>query len=93
MYINFEISVKFKRNRSLTKEEIEAYWRSKRKLEEEHLRAVSMPVDRYVDRETVGIGYKRSSSFPPVKDVAAEAELAQNDLERENLEKLKKIGW
>ncbi|XP_038886573.1 uncharacterized protein LOC120076743 [Benincasa hispida] len=86
-------SVKFKRNRSLTKDEIEAYWKSKKKSEEEHLRAISMPVDRYIDRETVGIDYKRSSSFPPAKDVSAEAEFAENDLERENLEKLKKIGW
>lgn len=89
---NFEISVKFKRNRSLTKEEIDAYWKSKRKLEEEHLRAISLPVDRY-DREKVGIDYKRSSSFPPARDVAVESKFVENKLDRKNLEELKKVGW
>ena len=91
---NFEISVKFKRNRSLTKEEIEAYWKSKRKLEKEHLRAVSLPVDDRYDCETVGLDYKRSSSFPPAKDdVAVEAKFVENKMDRKNLEELKKIGW
>lgn len=89
---NFEISVKFKRNRSLTKEEIDAYWKSKRKLEEEHLRAISLPVDRY-DREKVGIDYKRSSSFPPARDVAVESKFVENKLDRKNLEELEKVGW
>lgn len=39
------ISVIRKRNRSLTKEEIDAYWRSKKKTEEEHLKAISSPSD------------------------------------------------
>ncbi|MED6135953.1 hypothetical protein PIB30_051568 [Stylosanthes scabra] len=30
-----------KRNRSLTKDEIDAYWRTKKKIEEEHLRSIS----------------------------------------------------
>lgn len=30
-----------KRNRSLTKDEIDAYWKSKKKIEEEHLTAIS----------------------------------------------------
>lgn len=34
-------SAKLKRNRSLTKEEIDAYWRLKKKIEEDHLRAIS----------------------------------------------------
>ena len=34
-------SATLKRNRSLTKEEIDAYWRSKKEKEEEHLRAIS----------------------------------------------------
>lgn len=93
MVYNFEFSVKFKRNRSLTKEEIEAYWRSKRKLEEEHLRAISMPMDRRADCDTVGIDFKRSGSFPPATDVAAEAGFAERDLERKSHEKLEKIGW
>lgn len=88
-----EFSVKFKRNRSLTKEEIEAYWRSKRKLEEEHLRAISMPVDPHVDRDVVGIDYKRSSSFPPANGTAEEVFVNRSDFERKNLEKLKPNDW
>ncbi|KAG5109826.1 hypothetical protein JHK82_039049 [Glycine max] len=34
-------SATLKRNRSLTKDEIDAYWKSKKKIEEEHLRAIS----------------------------------------------------
>uniref|UniRef100_A0A2P2JLG0 Uncharacterized protein n=1 Tax=Rhizophora mucronata TaxID=61149 RepID=A0A2P2JLG0_RHIMU len=34
---------KYKRNWSFTKEEIEAYWNSKKKIQEEHLRAISSP--------------------------------------------------
>lgn len=33
--------MKLQRNRSLTKEEIDAYWRSKKQKEEEHLREIS----------------------------------------------------
>ncbi|PNY14875.1 hypothetical protein L195_g011563 [Trifolium pratense] len=34
-------SATLKRNQSLTKDEIDAYWKSKKKIEEEHLRAIS----------------------------------------------------
>lgn len=33
--------MKFKRNKSLTKEEINAFWREKKRVEEEHLKAIS----------------------------------------------------
>lgn len=52
-----------------------------------------MPVDRYVDRDTLGIDYKRSSSFPPATGAAEEKGFAESDVERKNLEKLKKNGW
>lgn len=35
------VSATLKRNRSLTKDEIEAFWKSKKKIEEEHLTAIS----------------------------------------------------
>ncbi|CAI9755876.1 unnamed protein product [Fraxinus pennsylvanica] len=35
-------AVKFQRNKSLTKEEIEAFWKSKKRKEEEHLREISV---------------------------------------------------
>lgn len=41
MLFNLNVSATLKRNRSLTKDEIDAYWKSKKKIEEEHLRAIS----------------------------------------------------
>lgn len=38
---NLNVSATLKRNRSLTKDEIDAYWKSKKKIDEEHLRAIS----------------------------------------------------
>ncbi|CAN4122865.1 unnamed protein product [Withania somnifera] len=35
-------AMKYRKNKSLTKEEIEAYWRSKKQIEEEHQRYISM---------------------------------------------------
>uniref|UniRef100_A0A2P2JLH2 Uncharacterized protein n=1 Tax=Rhizophora mucronata TaxID=61149 RepID=A0A2P2JLH2_RHIMU len=44
MVFNWSIvPAKYKRNWSFTKEEIEAYWNSKKKIQEEHLRAISSP--------------------------------------------------
>ncbi|XVF36085.1 hypothetical protein REPUB_Repub19eG0027900 [Reevesia pubescens] len=62
-------SVIRKRNRSLTKEEIEAYWRSKKKIEEEHLKAIFSPSDSRSKLETPIFEdyerkYMRSSSMP-----------------------------
>ncbi|XP_027332593.1 uncharacterized protein LOC113847594 [Abrus precatorius] len=34
-------SATLKRNRSLTKDEIDAYWKSRKKIEEEHLKAIA----------------------------------------------------
>ncbi|KAF3446333.1 hypothetical protein FNV43_RR11512 [Rhamnella rubrinervis] len=58
----------YKRNRSFTKEEIEAYWRSKQKTEEEHLKDISTPSDTTNQQEAAGKvletgrRYERSSS-------------------------------
>ncbi|XP_009612498.1 uncharacterized protein LOC107769480 [Nicotiana tabacum] len=35
-------AMKYRKSKSLTKEEIEAYWRSKKQIEEEHQRYISM---------------------------------------------------
>lgn len=37
----FIVSATLQRNLSLTKNEIDAYWKSKKKIEEEHFRAIS----------------------------------------------------
>jgi len=34
-------SVQYRRNRSLTRGEIDAYWRLKKRIEEDHLKAIS----------------------------------------------------
>ncbi|XVE69859.1 hypothetical protein DITRI_Ditri10aG0025400 [Diplodiscus trichospermus] len=88
------ISAIRKRNRSLTKEEIEAYWRSKKKTEEEHLKAISSPSGSSSQLETpfeeYGSKYMRSSSMPLPNtkqgflDMDAETSL-------ENI--IKKNGW
>jgi len=76
--------VRFQRNKSETKEEIEAYWRSMKKDEEEHLGATSEEsILKEPERKI-----QRSSSVPSSKegllDVGTET----------SLEKLiKKNGW
>lgn len=64
--------VKVKRNQSLTKEEIEAYWRAKKKTEEEHLKAVSSLSESdsveiqeiSTNNESDEVKYQRSISLP-----------------------------
>ncbi|CAK7346350.1 unnamed protein product [Dovyalis caffra] len=86
-------SVKYRRNRSLTKGEIDAYWRLKKKTEEDHLKAISsLSSSSQQDgtHEDYGIEFQRSSSFPPANTKEGFA-----DMETEaSLEQLiKKNGW
>ncbi|XP_010246920.1 PREDICTED: uncharacterized protein LOC104590085 [Nelumbo nucifera] len=55
---------KFSRSRSFTKEEIEAYWRSKKKTEKEHLKAISGLQDQNQEMANMDSGgvLQRSSS-------------------------------
>ncbi|XVF73770.1 hypothetical protein PTKIN_Ptkin13bG0008400 [Pterospermum kingtungense] len=83
-----------KRNRSLTKEEIEAYWRSKKKTEEEHLKAIFSPSDSCNQLETpfekYGSKYTRSSSMPLPNSKQGFVDMdAETSLE--NI--IKKNGW
>ncbi|CAN1126995.1 hypothetical protein LINPERHAP1_LOCUS34487 [Linum perenne] len=66
-------SAKYKRNMSLTKEEIDAFWNLKKKVHEEHLQAVS-------PRSQDGSG--SSASW------ATDQETAVGSSDSENLEKL-----
>ncbi|EEF52594.1 uncharacterized protein LOC8288949 [Ricinus communis] len=69
-------SVKYKKNWSFTKEEIEAYWKLKKKTEEEHLKAISTPSEddtNYDDND--GIKLKRSSSLPEARTKEKEKSL------------------
>ncbi|XP_028757751.1 uncharacterized protein LOC114731047 [Neltuma alba] len=59
-------SAKLKRNQSLTKEEIDSYWKLKKKTEEEHLRAISnlsetIKENKYEESETK---LQKSKSMP-----------------------------
>ncbi|KAK9220310.1 hypothetical protein WN943_008960 [Citrus x changshan-huyou] len=86
---------KIKRNQSLTKDEIEAYWRAKKKTEEEHLKAVSSPSDSVQKQEISTnneseIKYQRSNSLPMA---TTKTGLMEVD-EETSLEKfIKKQGW
>ncbi|KAA8537608.1 hypothetical protein F0562_027216 [Nyssa sinensis] len=79
--------VKLQRNRSSTKEEIETYWRSKKKKEEEHLKAISDLTHRGHDQMQQSANvYERSSSLPSVS-------MKEYFLDRETEESLEKNGW
>ncbi|XP_042495204.1 uncharacterized protein LOC122074459 [Macadamia integrifolia] len=61
-------SAKYLRNRSFTKEEIEAYWRSKKTTEEEHLRSTLSSLQETTHQESgqkeSGVRLERSNSLP-----------------------------
>ncbi|CDP07497.1 unnamed protein product [Coffea canephora] len=83
---------KLRRNSSLTREEIQAFWKSKKQKEEEHLRDISMLSPRSQENvfEDARMRNRRSDSLP-----AQDAK--EEDLDPEtasNLEKLiLKHGW
>ncbi|XP_011007465.1 PREDICTED: uncharacterized protein LOC105113131 isoform X1 [Populus euphratica] len=86
-------SVKYRRNRSLTRGEIDAYWRSKKRIEEDHLKAISGLSSSSQDGvdEDHGIQFQRSSSLPAAttKEVFMDMETDQASLEQ----LIKKNGW
>ncbi|EOY14796.1 DNA polymerase epsilon catalytic subunit A, putative [Theobroma cacao] len=87
-------SVIRKRNRSLTKEEIDAYWRSKKKTEEEHLKAISSASDSCsqleIPFEKYGRQYMRSSSMPLPN---TKQSFLDTDTETSLENIIKKNGW
>lgn len=56
----FTVSATLKRNLSLTKNEIDAYWKSKKKIEEEHFRAISN-LSETIDQ----VSYSKSNLYLP----------------------------
>ncbi|MBA0659102.1 hypothetical protein Goklo_011262 [Gossypium klotzschianum] len=82
------------RNRSLTKEEIEAYWKSKKKTEEDHLKAIYSPSDSSNQLEIPSQGYgrsiMRSSSMPSPH---TEQGFLHIDAETSLEDIVKKNGW
>ncbi|KAH8509458.1 hypothetical protein H0E87_011283 [Populus deltoides] len=86
-------SMKYRRNRSLTRGEIDAYWRLKKRTEEDHLKAISGLSSNSQDGadEDHGIEFQRSSSLPAAttKERFMDMETDQASLEQ----LIKKNGW
>ncbi|KAF9686809.1 hypothetical protein SADUNF_Sadunf02G0028400 [Salix dunnii] len=74
-------SVKYQRNSSLTKGEIDAYWKSKKKTEEDHLKASNQ--DSIYEDD--GVEFQRSTSTPDTE------EFMETEPSLEQL--IKKNGW
>ncbi|KAJ6998639.1 hypothetical protein NC653_014721 [Populus alba x Populus x berolinensis] len=87
-------SMKYRRNRSLTRGEIDAYWRLKKRTEEDHLKAISSLSSSSQDGagEDHGIEFQRSSSLPAAttKEVFMDTE---NDHQASLEQLIKKNGW
>ncbi|KAJ6773668.1 DNA polymerase EPSILON CATALYTIC SUBUNIT A [Salix purpurea] len=85
------ISVKYRRNRSLTRGEIDAYWRLKKKTEDDHLRAISSLSSSGQDGadEDHGMKFQRSTSMPAAS--TREAFMVEAGAGLEHL--IKKNGW
>ncbi|KAK7376791.1 hypothetical protein VNO80_02208 [Phaseolus coccineus] len=86
-------SATLKRNRSLTKDEIDAYWKSKKKIEEEHLTAISsspLTIQNEHGSKSTEKKFQKSISMP----VTRVRESLNMDLVDTSLEQLiKKNGW
>ncbi|KAJ9166072.1 hypothetical protein P3X46_020871 [Hevea brasiliensis] len=86
-------SVKYKRNWSFTKEEIDAYWKLKKKTEEEHLKAISTPsesINQDGTYDDYGVKLQRSSSLPEAK---RKESLMGMETDKSLEEVIKKNGW
>ncbi|XP_052189543.1 uncharacterized protein LOC127799503 [Diospyros lotus] len=94
--------VKLERNKSVTKDEIEAYWKSKKKAEDEHLRAISDVLlkrnlqQQNILNETGGGKFQRSNSLPLARTkqgmgLHLETEIGQDHDSFDNI--IAKSGW
>ncbi|XP_020231443.1 uncharacterized protein LOC109811997 [Cajanus cajan] len=84
-------SATLKRNRSLTKDEIDAYWKSKKKIEEEHLKAISslsdtIQVSKYTEPEKK---LQKSMTMP----VTRTRDHVSMDIDTSLEQLIKKNGW
>ncbi|KAL2318752.1 hypothetical protein Fmac_032628 [Flemingia macrophylla] len=84
-------SATLERNRSLTKDEIDAYWKSKKKIEEEHLRAISSLSDTIqVTKHTESEKMLQKSMTMPVTRVR---DYMNMDVDTSLEQLIKKNGW
>ncbi|TKY57703.1 hypothetical protein E2542_SST14755 [Spatholobus suberectus] len=84
-------SATLKRNRSLTKDEIDAYWKSKKKIEEEHLKAISnlsetVQANKYTEPEKK---FQKSMTMP----VTRVRDYLNMDFDTSLEQLIKKNGW
>ncbi|XP_011028858.1 PREDICTED: uncharacterized protein LOC105128754 [Populus euphratica] len=81
-------SVKYQRNRSQTKGDIDAYWKSKKKTEEDHLKVLSRPSNCNQDgMYEDGLKFQRPSS------PADTEEFMDSEIEPSLEQLIKKNGW
>ncbi|KAG5103748.1 hypothetical protein JHK84_048717 [Glycine max] len=84
-------SATLKRNRSLTKDEIDAYWKSKKKIEEEHLRAISNVSETIQVKNTEPEKKLQKSMTMPVTRARDYLNMVDIDTSLEQL--IKRNGW
>ncbi|KAK2660549.1 hypothetical protein Ddye_007082 [Dipteronia dyeriana] len=83
-------SVKYKRNKSLTQEEIDNYWREKkRRDQEEHLKPISSSSDISHGDDDQESKYKEEEGESGVTEKVS---LMENDKEAKNLERFMKTN-
>lgn len=87
------------RNKSLTKERIEEYWKMKKKIEEEHLQAISActspiltPQVSFTEDSGDATEYRRSSSLPEVSTKDGHFNLGKQ-AEKDLADFIKKNAW
>ncbi|XP_016163211.1 uncharacterized protein LOC107605754 [Arachis ipaensis] len=85
-------SATLKRNRSLTKDEIDAYWRTKKKIEEEHLRAISN-LAQVVQTSTTSIEVEKKLQRAITMPLGRGNESLNLNIDSNLEELIKKNGW
>ncbi|KAK7383023.1 hypothetical protein VNO78_28688 [Psophocarpus tetragonolobus] len=84
-------SATLKRNRSLTKDEIDSYWKSKKKIEEEHLRAISNSSETLQAKKNTEPEKKLQKSI--TMPVTRGQDYSNKDIDTSLEQLIKKNGW
>jgi hypothetical protein len=84
---------KLRRNNSLTREEIKAFWRSKEVIKEQHLSALSAHTEKMIQEDEFETGKQRRSSSVP-RSLQGQGVQMKDTEKSESLEKIiQKNGW
>ncbi|XP_055836106.1 uncharacterized protein LOC129904570 [Solanum dulcamara] len=84
-------AMKYRKNKSLTKEDIEAYWRSKKQIEEEHQRYVSMLSPQSQKQGQANIAFEEAAKAE--EERLNSKELSDLSSEESFDQLIKKNGW